>query len=143
MCITFVSRAPYAAICERFQLIGVRLTAGLLTFLAFRWVLTNYAESTCRHYAEFKGLTYVGFIHPDPSASTGPSHMARDGNCQLRASNGEVQTESLVGASGSSFGAPLLVSFALDWELTFLASFFGVAFIIAIIIRVIMGRPAS
>jgi len=54
-----------------------------------------------------------------------------------------VQTESLVGASGSSFGAPLLVSFALDWELTFLASFFGVAFIIAIIIRVIMGRPAS
>ena len=125
------------------NLIGVGLTAGLLTFLAFRWALTTYAEPTCQRYAESKGLTYVGFIPPDPSRGTGPSHMSRDGNCQLRASNGEVQTESLVGASGSSFGAPLLVSFALDWELTFLASFFGVAFIIAIIIRVIMGRPAS
>jgi hypothetical protein len=125
------------------NLIGVGLTAGLLTFLAFRWALATYAEPTCRRYAESKSMIYIGFIPPDPSASTGTSRMSRDGNCQLRASNGDVKTESLVGASGSSFGAPLLVSFALNWELMFLASFFGVAFILAILIRVFTGKPAS
>jgi len=127
-----------------FNLIFVGLAAGVLTFLAYRWALTSYAEPTCTRYAESKGLTYAGFIPPDPSTrGTGPSHLSRDGNCQLRNANGEVQTFSLVSASGSNFGAPILVSFALDWELTFMGSFFVVALVLAMLIRVVTGKPAA
>jgi hypothetical protein len=125
------------------NLIVVGLTAGLLAFLALRWAITSYAEPTCRRFAESQGTTYVGFIPPDLSQDTGPSHMSRDGNCQLRASNDEVQIVSLVAASRPDYGAPLLVHFALGWEFIFLASFIGVAFILAIVTRAITPRRAT
>jgi hypothetical protein len=125
------------------NLFVVGFTAGVLTYLALRWAITSYVEPTCQRYAESKGMTYVGYIPTDSSEDTGPSHMSRDGNCQLRASNGEVQTVSLVAASGSDFGAPFLVHFALAWEFVFLASFIGVAFILAMLIRAFTGRAAS
>ena len=63
--------------------------------------------------------------------------------CQLRGSNGEVQTVSLVKASGTSYGAPLLVSLALSWHLVFIASFFAAALFLAALIRIFTGKPAS
>jgi hypothetical protein len=66
-----------------------------------------------------------------------------EGDCQLRASNGEAQTVSLLKASGTSYGAPFFVSLALSWHLVFLASFFVVALILALLIRVVTGKPAS
>jgi hypothetical protein len=125
------------------NLIVVVVTSGLLTYLALHWAITSYVEPTCRRYAESKGMTYVNYIPTDSSQDTGSSHLSRDGNCQLRASNGELQTVSLVAASGSDFGAPFLVHFALGWEFVFLASFIGVAFILAMIIRAVTGRAAS
>jgi hypothetical protein len=125
------------------NLIVVGLTAGLLTFLASRWGITSYVEPTCRGYAESQGMTYVGFIPPDSSQDTGPSHMSRDGNCQLRTSNGEVQTVSLVAASGTDYGAPFFGHFALAWEFVFLASFMGVAFILAIVTRAFTPKKAA
>ena len=125
------------------NLIVVGLTAGLLTFLAFRWAITSYAEPTCRRFAESQGMTYVGFIPPDWNSNSGNLHLSRDGNCQLRASNGEVQTVGLVTASGHAYGDPLLVSFVLDWEVVFAVTFLGVAFILAIVTRAIMPRRAG
>jgi hypothetical protein len=123
------------------NLIVVGLTAGLLTYLALRWAIKSYVEPTCQHYAESKGLTYIGYEPLDPSINS--SHTVYEGNCKLRASNGEAQTVSLVKAGGTSYGAPLLVGFALSWHLVFGASFFVVAFILAILIRVFTGKPAS
>jgi hypothetical protein len=125
------------------NLIVVGLTAGMLTFLVLRWAISSYVEPTCRSYAESKGMTYVGYIPTDSSQDTGVSHLSRDGSCQLRASNGELQSISLVTASGKDFGPPILIHFALGWEFVFLASFIGVALILAMIIRVFTGRPAS
>jgi hypothetical protein len=125
------------------NLFGVGLTAALITFLALRWAITSYADPTCQRYAASKGLTYVGFNPPDLNSDSGPSHMSRDGNCQLRASNGDLQTESLVGASGTNYGAPPLVSLALGWEVVFLGSFFGVAFLLAMVTRAFTPRRAA
>jgi hypothetical protein len=125
------------------NLIVVGITAGLLTYLALHWAITSYVEPTCQRYASSKGMTYVGYIPTDSSQDTGNSHLSRDGSCQLRKSNGEVQTVSLVAASGTDYGAPILVHFALGWQFMFIASFIGVAFILAMIIRVFTGRPAS
>ena len=63
--------------------------------------------------------------------------MSRDGNCQFHTSIGDVQTVSLVAASGADNGAPFLVSFVLSWEVTFLWTFFGVAFILAMVYRML------
>ena len=120
-----------------FNLIFVGLIAAGCTFFAYRWAVTTYAEPTCRRFVEAKGSTYIGFNPPDINARTGSSHMSRDGNCQFRTGNGDVQEVSLVAASGTNFGAPLIVSFALSWELTFLWSFLGVAFILAMVYRVL------
>jgi hypothetical protein len=125
------------------NLIGVGLSAGFLTYLALHWAITSYAEPTCRLYAESHGMTYVGFNPPDIASVTGSSHMSRDGNCRLRASNGEVQTKSLVGASGSALGAPLLVSIALGWEVVFAFTFIGVAFILAMAMRAFTPKRAA
>jgi hypothetical protein len=123
------------------NLIGIGLAAALLTFLAVNWAITSYAEPTCRRYAESHGMTYVGFTPPDPDISS--AHEVMDGNCQLRASNGEAQTVSLVKAGGASYGAPLLVSLALKWTLVFGVSFVGVALILAMVTRAFTPKKAA
>jgi hypothetical protein len=123
------------------NLIVIVGTASLLTYLAMHWAITTYVEPTCRRYAESKGMTYLSYVPLDPTIKA--SHSVYEGDCQLRASNGEVQTVSLVKAGGTSFGAPLPVSLALSWHLVFGASFFGVALILAMLIRVFTGKPAS
>jgi len=116
-------------------------TAGMLTYLALQWAITSYVEPTCRRYAESKGMTYVSYVPLDPTINS--SHTVYEGDCQLRDSNGVVQTVSLLKASGTSYGAPLLVSLALSWHLVFIASFFVAALILAFLIRVFTGKPAS
>ena len=123
------------------NLIVTVLTAGLLTYLVLHWAITSYVEPTCRRYGESKGLTYIGYIPLDPTINA--SHTVYEGDCQLRALNGEVQTVSLVKAGGTSYGAPFLVGLALSWHLVFGAIFFGAALILAILIRVFTGKPAS
>jgi hypothetical protein len=124
-----------------FNLIVIVLGAGLLTFLALRWAITSYVEPTCRRYAESNDMTYIGYKPLDPTIIS--SHTVYEGDCQLRSSNGEAQTVSLLKASGTSYGAPLLVSMALSWHLVFGASFFGAALTLAMLIRVLTGKPAS
>lgn len=116
-------------------------TASLLTYLALHWATTSYVEPTCQRYAASNGMTYVGYTPLDPTITS--SHTVYEGDCQLRAANGEAQTVSLLKASGTSYGAPLLVSLALSWHLVFIASFFGVALSLAMLIRTITGKPAS
>lgn len=116
-------------------------TAVMLTYLAMHWAITLYVEPTCRRYAESKGMMYVSYIPLDPTITS--SHTVYEGDCQMRASNGEAQTVSLLKASGTSYGAPLLVSLALSWHLVFIASFFGAALALATLIRVFTGKPAS
>ena len=123
------------------NLIVIVSTAGMLTYIALHWAIVSYVEPTCQRYAESNGMTYVTYVPLDPTINS--SHTVYEGDCQLRASNGEVQTVSLLKASGTSYGAPLLVSLALSWHLVFGASFFGVALILALIIRVFTGKPAS
>ena len=123
------------------NLLVVGLTAGFLTYLALHWAITSYVEPTCRRYAESNGLTYIKYIPLDPTIN---SHtILYEGDCQLHASNGEVQTVSLVKAGGTCSGAPLLVSLALSWHIVFGASFIGAALILAMFIRVFTGKPAS
>jgi hypothetical protein len=98
-------------------------------------------EPTCQRYAESKGLTYVGYEPLDPTINS--SRRVYEGDCKLRASNGEVQIVSLVKAGGTSYGAPLPVGIALSWHLVFGGSFFVVAFILAMLIRIFTGKPAS
>ena len=123
------------------NLFVIVLGAGALTYLAMQWALKTYVEPTCGRYAESNGLTYVGYTPLDPSIKS--SHIVMEGDCQLRALNGEAQTVSLLKASGTSYGAPLLVSLALSWHLVFIASFFVVALTLAMLIRVFTGKPAS
>ena len=123
------------------NLIVVVLATSALTYLALQWAITSYVEPTCGLYAESNGMTYVGYIPLDPSIVS--SHSVYEGDCKLRASNGEVQIVSLVKAGGTSYGAPLLVSLALSWHLVFIASFFVVALTLAMLIRVFTGKPAS
>ena len=123
------------------NLFVIVLSAGLLTYLTLQWAIVSYVEPTCRRYAESNGLTYYGYVPLDPTINS--SHSVYEGDCQLRASTGEVQTVSLVKASGTSYGAPLLVSLALSWHLVFGASFFGAALLLATLIRVVTGKPAS
>jgi hypothetical protein len=123
------------------NLIVIVGTASLLTYLALHWAITSYVEPTCRRYAESKGMTYLTYVPLDPTIKA--SHIVMEGDCQLRASNGEVQTVSLLKAGGTSYGAPLLVSLALSWHLVFGASFIGVALILAMLIRIFTGKPAS
>ena len=119
----------------------VVFTTVTLTYLALHWAIKSYVEPTCGRYAESKGMTYVSYVPLDPSITS--SHTVYEGDCQLRASNGEMQTVSLLKASGTSYGAPLLVSLALSWHLVFIASFFVVALSLATLIRVFTGKPAS
>ena len=116
-------------------------TAAMVTYLAMHWAITSYVEPTCLRYAESNGMTYVSYIPLDPTINT--SHRVYEGDCQIRASNGETKTISLLKASGTSYGAPLLVSLALSWHLVFIASFFGAALTLAMLIRVFTGKPAS
>jgi len=123
------------------NLFVIVLSAGLLTYLTLQWAIVSYVEPTCRRYAESNGLTYYGYVPLDPTINS--SHSPYEGDCKLRASNGETQIVSLVKASGTSYGAPLLVSLALSWHLVFIASFFVVALTLAMLIRVFTGKPAS
>jgi len=123
------------------NIIVIVFSASGLTYLALHWAITSYVEPTCRHYAESKGMTYVSYVPLDPTINS--SHTVYEGDCQLRDSNGVVQTVSLLKASGTSYGAPLLVSLALSWHLVFIASFFVAALILAFLIRVFTGKPAS
>ena len=116
-------------------------TAGMLTYLAMHWAITSYVEPTCLRYAKSNGMTYVSYIPLDPTINS--SHTVYEGDCQMRASTGETQIISLLKASGTSYGAPLLVSLALSWHLVFIASFFGAALTLAMLIRVFTGKPAS
>jgi len=86
-------------------------------------------------------MTYLRYTPLDPTINS--SHTVYEGDCQLRGSNGAAQTVSLLKAGGTSYGAPLLVSLALSWHLVFIASFFVVALILAMLIRVFTGKPAS
>ena len=123
------------------NLFVILFTAGALTYLVLHWAITSYVEPTCQRYAESNGMTYVGYTPLDPTIN---SHtIVYEGDCQLRASNGEVQTVSLVKAGGTSYGAPLIVSLALSWHLVFGASFFIVALTLAMLIRLVTGKPAS
>jgi len=116
-------------------------TSVLLTYLALHWAISSYVEPTCRRYAGSNGMTYVGYTPLDPTINS--SHSVYEGDCQLRTSTGEVQSVSLLKAGGTSYGAPLLVGLALSWHLVFGASFFGVALILAMLIRALTGKPAS
>ena len=113
----------------------------MLTYLAMHWAITSYVEPTCRRYAESNGMTYLSYVPLDPTINS--SHIVYEGDCQMRTSNGEAQTISLLKASGTSYGAPLLISLALSWHLVFIASFFVTALMLAFIIRVFTGKPAS
>jgi hypothetical protein len=123
------------------NLFVVGLAAAMITYLALQWAIKSYVEPTCRGYAESNGMTYISYIPLDPTINS--SHSVYEGDCQLRASNGDEQTVSLVKAGGTSYGAPLLVSFALSWHLIFGASFIGAALILALLIRVFTGKRAS
>jgi len=123
------------------NLIVVTLTAGLLAYLVLHWAITTYVEPTCKSYAESNGMTYTGYLPLDPTINS--SHRVYEGDCQLRASNGEAQTVSLLKASGTSYGAPMLIGLALSWHLVFIASFFVVALTLAMLIRAFTGKPAS
>jgi hypothetical protein len=123
------------------NLIVIVGTAGLLTYLAMSWAIKSYVEPTCQRYAQSNGMTYFKYIPLDPSITS--SHTVYEGDCQLQTSNGEVKTVSLLKASGTSYGAPMLVSLALSWHLVFIASFFVVALTLAMLVRVITGKPAS
>ena len=123
------------------NLFVIVLTAGLLTYLALRWGITSYVEPTCRRYAESNGMTYINYVPLDPTINS--SRTVYEGDCQFRASNGEAQTVSLLKAGGTSYGAPLLVSLALSWHLVFIGSFFVAALILAMLIRIFTGKPAS
>jgi hypothetical protein len=112
-----------------------------LTYLAMNWAITSYVEPTCRQYAESRGITYVSYIPLDPTINS--SHTVYEGDCQMRTSSGETQTISLLKASGTSYGAPLLVSLALSWHLVFIASFFAAAMTLATVMRAITGKAAS
>ena len=124
-----------------FNLIVVVFTAILLTYLALHWAITSYVEPTCQRYAESNGMTYSGYVPLDPTINS--SLIVMEGDCQLRTSNGEMSTISLLKAGGTSYGAPLLVSLALSWHLVFGASFIGAALVLALLIRVLTGKPAS
>jgi hypothetical protein len=124
-----------------FNIIVIIGGTGLLTYLALHWAITSYVEPTCRRYAEANGMTYVSYVPLDPTIKS--SHIVNEGDCQMRASNGAAQTVSLLKASGTSYGAPLLVSLALSWHLVLIASFFVVALTLATLIRVFTGKPAS
>jgi hypothetical protein len=124
-----------------FNIIVIVGTAGLLTYLAMSWAIKSYVEPTCQRYAESNGMTYFKYIPLDPSINS--SHRVNEGDCQLHTSNGEVNTVSLLKASGTSYGAPLLVSLALSWHLVFGASFFVAALSLAMLIRIFTGKPAS
>ena len=115
--------------------------ASALTYLALQWGIKSYVEPTCQRYAASHGLTYLSYVPLDPTISS--SHSVYEGDCQMSAANGAAQTISLLKASGTSYGAPLLVSLALSWHLVFLASFFAVALSLALLIRVMTGKPAS
>ena len=123
------------------NLIIVLGSAGLLTYLAMQWAITSYVEPTCRRYAASNSMTYVSYVPLDPTINS--SHTVYEGDCQMRASNGETEIISLLKASGTSYGAPLLISLALSWHLVFIASFFVTALILAFIIRILTGKPAS
>ena len=123
------------------NIIVVLGSAGMLTYLALHWAITSYVEPTCRRYAASNSMTYVSYVPLDPTINS--SHTVYEGDCQMHTSNGEAQTISLLKASGTSYGAPLLVSLALSWHLVFIASFFGAALTLAMLIRVFTGRPAS
>jgi hypothetical protein len=114
--------------------------ASALTYFAMQWAITSYVQPTCQRYAEANNMTYLSYTPLDPSITS--SHTPYEGDCQMRAATGQV-TVSLVKASGTSYGAPLLVSLALSWHLVFIASFFAVALLLVAIIRVITGKPAS
>ncbi len=124
-----------------FNIITVLLVAGAITYLALHWAITSFVEPTCQRYAKSKGMTYVSYTPLDPSIKS--SHSVYEGDCQLRAANGEANTVSLVKASGTSYGAPLLVSLALNWHLIFGGSLIVIALILATIIRFVTGKPAS
>jgi len=123
------------------NLIVIVGAACMLTYLALRWAITSYVEPTCQRYAASNGMTYVSYVPLDPTINS--SHTVYEGDCQMRATNGEAQTVSLFKASGTRYGAPLLVSLALSWHLVFIASFFVAALTLVAIIRVITGKAAS
>jgi len=123
------------------NLIVIVSAAGFLTYLAMHWAITSYVEPTCRSYAESKGMTYIKYVPLDPSLVS--SHSVYEGDCQLRAANGDVQTVSLVKAGGTSYGAPLLVSLALSWHLVFGASFFIVALALALTLRAFTPKKTA
>ncbi|MEP6896237.1 MAG: hypothetical protein ABI986_11580 [Chloroflexota bacterium] len=118
-----------------FNLVLVSAISAGIAYLLLQWAVTSYAAPTCRAYAESKGLTYTSYEPAYLYQSSGQSNLGRDGDCQLVDGNGTPKTITLVTASGPQFGAPFFVSFALRPDIIFGASFFVVAFILAIITR--------
>jgi hypothetical protein len=113
----------------------------LITYFALHLAITSYVEPTCKSYAKVHGLTYIGYGPLDPTVNS--SHTPYEGDCKMLTANGETQIVSLVKAGGTSFGAPILISLALSWHLVFIASFFSTALILAMLIRLFTGKPAS
>lgn len=119
-----------------FNLILVGSLAAAVTYFAYRWGVTSYADPTCRAYAASRGLTYLGYTPPDwNNSNTGSSHLGRDGDCELTNTIGEDKSVTLVTVSGPSYGAPILVSFALRPDIICIFSFIGIAFVLVVITR--------
>jgi len=118
-----------------FNLILVSATSAVIAYFTLQWAVTSYATPTCRAYAESKGWTYTSYEPAYFYQGSGQSNLGRDGNCQLVDGNGTPKTITLVTASGPQFGAPILTSFALRPDIIFGASFFVVAFILAMVTR--------
>jgi hypothetical protein len=124
------------------NLIGIGSAAALITYLAMQWAITSYAAPTCWSYAESQGMTYVGY-EPEYDTYSSGSQVLREGDCTLLAADGSAKIVSLVKAGGKPGGAPILVSLAMQWELVFGASFVGVAFSLAMILRVFKPKTES
>ena len=123
------------------NIIVILFSASALTWLALQWAITSYVEPTCQRYAATKRFTYVSYTPLDPTITS--SHTVHEGDCQMRDSSGQPQVVSLLKASGTSYGAPLFISLALNWHLVFIASFFVAALTLAMLYRVITGKAAS
>jgi len=123
------------------NLIGVSLVAGVLALLAVRWATSSYAEPTCQRFAVANKLTFVRYALPDMSYR-GTSALGNDGDCHFRRADGTDRTVGLYTASGT-YGAPLLVSFALRPDLIFMFAFFVVALALALVMRAIGGTKVT
>jgi hypothetical protein len=123
------------------NLIGVSIVAACCAWFAMRWGTTSYADPTCRRYVEAKGNRYDGFDLPDWETGSGGGH--NNGDCRYTTRDGRHDRVGLYTASGKDFGAPLLVSLALRFDLVFLFSFVGVGLVLAVLFPSRAGKGTT